>query len=342
MSERLQNTCSWSSSRESTFRECKKKYWYTYYGAWEGWPLYFRDPRSHVSPLAAYLYRLKNMQPVSMFVGSLVHKVIEESVPSLIQTKKLPPKSALLEKGKTLLSKGLEESSSKAWLTHPKKHTNLLEDYYQHHKPSYEELEHKVTTCLSNWYDSPLTQGMLLHPNTTFGDVEKLMQFSLGADMQCIVVFDLYVHWKREEKDEKLLIFDWKTGSESDRIMKQMAAYALAAIHLLRVPLSSIIVCPFYLMDSPTAYKKIGAGSPHPLSEKDIEETKRSISSALQEMKELHVEGRLPDPTRFPYVEERRQCRFCPFQELCEKASFQEKNPSELELMCIHSQEITK
>ena len=330
MGERLQNKCAWSSSRESTFLECKKKYWYTYYGAWEGWPIHYNDARKSVDPLASYLYRLKNMQPVPVFLGSLVHKVIENTLRTLMKSKKLPAFSLILEEGKFLLQRGLHESTQKAYLKNPKKHINLLEEYYGRKIPPIDELERKVETCLFNWYHSPIVQSMVLHPMASFGDVEQLMTFTIAPEMECIVVFDLYLHWKRGTPDEKLIIFDWKTGGENSRIQKQMLSYALAATHMLQAPLDSLILCPFYLADSPHAYKKLGVGQEHSISEEEVRETQKNICTALSSMQALHKEN--PDPKLFPYTSERKSCLNCPFQELCNKIDYQECTIDELKL----------
>lgn len=334
MGERLQNTCSWSSSREGTFLECKKKYWYSYYGAWEGWPLHYKDSRTSVDPLAHYLYRLKNMQSLPIFIGSLVHKVIENLLRTLMKSKKLPSFSFVLEEGKFLLQKGLHESKEKLYLKNPKKHANLLEDYYKREKASVGELESKIETCLFNWYHSPIIQSMILHPAASLGDVEQLMRFSIAPAMECIVVFDLSLYWKRGTSGEKLIIFDWKTGAENSRIMKQMLSYALAATHALHAPLSSLILCPFYMSESPHAYKKMGVGQPVPFAEGELEETKASIMNSLSSMQAMHTDNPLPAPQHFPYTEERKACFNCPFQEVCLKVGYQEKTSEELRLAC--------
>lgn len=339
MAERLQNHCCWSSSREATFNECKKKYWYSYYGAWEGWPLNFKDARSEVDPLAAYLYRLKNIQPLVFFIGSTVHKCIEQTIKDFMVTKALPPLEQLLDEGRSLIKKGMDESKKQAWKKHPKRHVNLLEDYYKKPALSNEEILEKVVLCLSNWYHSSIVQSILPHKNTTFGDVEKPMQFSLAPNLDCLVVYDLYLFWKKGTDEEKLLIFDWKTGSEHGRIMKQLSAYALAAQALLNTPIDSIILSPFYLSQGPSAYKKIGNGYEERLTASDIEQTKKEISASLMAMKELHTAPKLPDPMQFAYTEERRQCAFCPFKELCEKAQYEEKSRSELEALSLSSKE---
>jgi len=270
------------------------------------------------------------MQTSPVFVGSLVHKVIENLLLTFMKSKKLPSLTFLIDEGKFLLQKGLHESQQKAYIKNPKKHINLLEDYYKREKPSSEELECKIETCLCNWYHSPIVQSMILHPLASFGNVEQLMQFALEPNMDCIVVFDLYLHWKKGTPDEKLIIFDWKTGAENNRISKQMLSYALAAIHLLQAPLSSIILCPFYLAESPHSYKKMGVGQPAPFSEKEVEETKESIQKSLAAMHSMHSENPFPAPQNFPYTEEKKACFNCPFQELCKKVDYQEKTKDEL------------
>ena len=195
-------------------------------------------------------------------------------------------------------------------------------------------MESKIETCLFNWYHSPIVQSMLLHPSASFGDVEQLMRFSISPTMECIVVFDLSLYWKRGTSEEKLIILDWKTGAENNRIMKQMASYALAATHALHVPLSSLILCPFYMAESPHSYKKMGVGQPIPLSEKELEETKASIMNSLSSMQALHTENPLPSPDLFPYTEERKSCFNCPFQEVCRKVDYQQKTAEEIRLAC--------
>ena len=37
MNTELKNEFSWSKSRDETFRECHRKYYFQYYGYWNGW-----------------------------------------------------------------------------------------------------------------------------------------------------------------------------------------------------------------------------------------------------------------------------------------------------------------
>jgi hypothetical protein len=68
--EPLENTFSWSLSRHRTFRECPRKYWFHYYGAWGGWEY-------DAPPEARELYLLKNLTGLHLIAGDVVHRAIE-------------------------------------------------------------------------------------------------------------------------------------------------------------------------------------------------------------------------------------------------------------------------
>ncbi|MGR3952240.1 MAG: PD-(D/E)XK nuclease family protein [Chlamydia sp.] len=341
---RLQNLFNWSASRESTFRECKKKYWYTYYGAWDGWPIYYNDPRGKsIDPLAAYLYMLKNMQSLPIFIGSAVHTVIETALKATqgCETKRLPEMSELLLNGENRIKKGIEESTQGAWKKHPKKHTHLLEHYYDFPLESHaiDAAIEKVRKCLENWYTSPCTQNITLSPRAVWKEIEKAMTFEVEKGISAIVVFDFSISWQRKEAEKKPLtvIFDWKTGQENQKIEDQMYAYAIGARRELGIPLESLLLVPFYLAQGPDSYKKIGAHQKDELHEERLIEVQKRIVSSSLEMISLHqVEKDIsgassrPDPTLFPYTTNESSCRKCPFREMCEKADFKQLSIAEL------------
>ena len=66
----LINELSWSHSRRNTFEECQRKYFYQYYGSWEGW-LWNATQRQKE------LYLHKKLVNRWMWMGTVVHKTIE-------------------------------------------------------------------------------------------------------------------------------------------------------------------------------------------------------------------------------------------------------------------------
>lgn len=336
--QRLLNTCRWSSSREATFNECKKKYWYTYYGAWEGWPKTPYDARKEIDPLASHLYMLKNMQPACMFMGSLVHKVIEECLKRIQQTKKAPPLEDLITQTSLLYEKSIRESKEQVWKNHPKHHTNLLEHFYGLPFGPAEEatVKEKALTCITNWIASPCIQNIALHKNSEWLGIESTQTFSVADGIEAIVVYDFFLRWPRSDGSKIMIIFDWKTGQESKLIDDQLCAYALAATTLFSVPLETVLLSPFYLMAGPSGYKKYGATQENSIDVHKLATTKSRIIESSQKMLSLHQKPKddgivpTPDPTLFPYPEDRRGCRRCQFQQLCSAAAFEQKGSAEL------------
>ena len=62
----LANEFSWSRSRDATFQDCRRKYFYQYYGAWGGW-----DPGA--PPDVRRLYILKQLSSRQQWAGRIVH-----------------------------------------------------------------------------------------------------------------------------------------------------------------------------------------------------------------------------------------------------------------------------
>ena len=66
----LTNDFSWSRSRDNTFQDCKRRYYYHYYGSWGGW-------EAGVSAEIRRLYILKQLASRQMWAGRVVHDGIE-------------------------------------------------------------------------------------------------------------------------------------------------------------------------------------------------------------------------------------------------------------------------
>jgi hypothetical protein len=336
--QQLVNACRWSSSRESTFHECQKKYWYTYYGAWDGWPKTPFDTRESIDPLASYLYMLKNMQPACMFMGSMVHKVIEDCLKGIQYTKKTPPLTELTTQASLRYDASMKESKEHLWKKHPKHHVNIFEHFYGLPFDDSEEkaLKDKALACIANWHSSPCIQNVALHPKSEWMGIETIQTFSLEENVEAIVVYDFFLRWPKSDGSKVMIIFDWKTGQESKKIEDQLFAYALAATTLFSVTSDALIISPFYLSAGPSGYKKYGAGQEISIDASQLTATRSRIITSTQQMLALHPAKNeqgvvpIPDPTLFSYPDDRRGCRRCPFQQLCVAADFQQKPYTEL------------
>src|SRR5262245_11455531 len=71
--EPIVNEFSWSKSREGLFSECKRRFWFQYYGSWGGW-------EAEADPRTREIYVLKQLVSRPSWVGNVVHGAIERSL----------------------------------------------------------------------------------------------------------------------------------------------------------------------------------------------------------------------------------------------------------------------
>ena len=329
---RLINDFSWSYSRHNTFQECKKRYWYTYYGSWEGWPKTPWDARTSIDPLASYLYIIKQMRALPLFVGSTVHETIEHTLQHKTYAK--PQKDTLIAKALKRFDEGILASTHEEWRKSPKKHLNLFEHYYKIPitDDNLEEAKQKIITCITNWYESPIA-AMLFDERARRICVEEMHTFQLAEIHKIIVVIDLAINWKNNSEDITIL-FDWKTGKKSQKTDEQLFAYALFASKVWKINIERLILTPFYLL--PNEYEKIGHRQKEPIREEKLKQVEQEIIASCEAMRapitnySVYAGAPPPDPTLFPYTEKRDQCISCPFRELCEKANYEEHSTDRL------------
>src|SRR2546426_6459056 len=79
----LANEFSWSRSRDGAFQECKRRYFYHYYGAWGGWD-------AAVAPEVRRLYVLKQLASRQQWAGRVVHDAIEMALHAFAQGRDIP------------------------------------------------------------------------------------------------------------------------------------------------------------------------------------------------------------------------------------------------------------
>ena len=86
----LVNEFSWSRSRDHTFQECRRKYFYHYYGAWGGWD-------ASAPPEVRRLYVLKQLASRQQWAGRTVHDAIEDLEETGIHVRRDIPIGMMLE-----------------------------------------------------------------------------------------------------------------------------------------------------------------------------------------------------------------------------------------------------
>ncbi len=88
MGKSLVNEFSWSHARHSKFVECRRAYWFHYYGAWGGW-----EPKA--KPLQRELYVLKRLATRFTWSGSIVHAAIRGTLNAIRAGRPIRPERVL-------------------------------------------------------------------------------------------------------------------------------------------------------------------------------------------------------------------------------------------------------
>ncbi len=118
----FKNRFSWSSSRSELFAECKRKYYYQYYGFWGGW-------KKQADRRLKTLYMLKQLDNRFLWKGNIIHEAIAFLILSRLKKQALP-----LEQFKETVVKRMRnqyrESLTGQYRSNPKYKFGLLEHEY--------------------------------------------------------------------------------------------------------------------------------------------------------------------------------------------------------------------
>ncbi len=295
----LKNELSWSASRDRALKECARAYYWSYYGSWGGWD-------GEAPEDARLAYRLKRIANMDMWAGDVAHRVIAETLDTVRRGGQLAELEEMRERARFFLNREWFQSKDRAWEENAKRFRNLYEHYYD--KPITRDRRHqireKIFVCLKNFHRSPVLQEILKVPHDGWL-VEDLESFEVGG----VPVFakpDLAL-----KHDDEVVIYDWKTGRESDRDRIQMSAYALLAIERYGARPDGLRVVLFYLKSG-----IVRSGTP---SAADLDEIRGKIAESVEGMRGLVTADNEAKREDFALTRSRRACERCHFLELCQE-----------------------
>lgn len=300
----FKNKFSWSKSRDTLFGECKRQYYYNYYGSWGGW-----DKKT--DRVTRMLYVLKNLNTRPQWKGTSVHEEIARVLRELNSTGKLTPIEKSIKRMSELMRGEFKESRTRSyWLKEGSLRnsaalfdheymTDLTDDVWR-------EVHDDGVLCIRNFYESTVLEQLTSADETPIItiDKQKPTSFYIG-DNKIYVNLDLAY-----ESLGMLEIVDWKTGkSESDNL--QFLVYTIYAEQELNYPLHKVRLTEYNLhLQEPIL---------HTFSPEEIEEAKGYIAGSIQEMKELLLDpsqntARMSD---FKRVDNESVCNLCNFKKIC-------------------------
>lgn len=303
--KKLVNELTWSVSRAQLFQACPRAYYYTYYGAWGGW-------EDDASPVTRKLYILKNIKPLAMWAGSVVHSLIKDTLDEFARSGRRPETAALQEQARARMNAGWKEAVGREWEQYPSRRTNLFELYYGNGRTLPVEttraIRERVFTCLESFVMSPTVREILALPYSCWKTNDVLDTFMCNdVKVWCALDF-AYV-----DADGVCHVLDWKTGAENRATLRQqLACYALYAMGKWSVPLEKLNLHGIFLLDG-------GRKSDYPVQPDLLVSVQDQIVTSSQAMrtKLRDPEKNVAEEEDFPCTPSEYVCGQCSFREVC-------------------------
>ena len=301
----LVNEFTWSVSRNSLFQECRRAYYYSYYGAWTGWD-------SSAPERTRRIYLLKNVKTLDMWAGTIVHDTIAEAL-RRYAAKAAPITAAELQAvARQKLRAGWLEAVNGEWRTSPKK-TNLSDLYYGNGKTlppeQTERIKEKIYDCLRAFAESALLKQIQAATYLAWKPVDKLDSFLLNETKVWCAIDFAYT-----DPAGMLRILDWKTGAENEESLQmQLACYAFFAGDKWRVKPENMRLYGVFLRDN-------ARESEYTMTPEVMIEAREKMLQSGAEMRKYLRDPLANDPLpeeEFPCCGRGRTCQRCCFREIC-------------------------
>ncbi len=299
----LKNEFTWSTKRGGVFDECRRKYWFEYYGFWGGW-----NPRSEDRTRSIYV--LKQLKGRQAWAGERVHQAVADAL-QLIHAGLPADPDELGEEVVKRMREEFRESREKEYWSRPKKACGLLEHEFDIPVSDAEwaATSDHARACLKNFFASPILAELRALDRSNWLQVEEMDQFRIDG-VPIWVKMDLAYR----AADGRLRIVDWKTGRldpNPDPI--QLTCYAIYASAKWNVPPERIETVHVNLGANESSVRQVDAAL--------IGSVRGRIQESIAGMAK-HLEGRIFDNVPLPEsafapTDSTSSCRRCQFRRVC-------------------------
>ncbi|GAA4880285.1 hypothetical protein GCM10023310_70590 [Paenibacillus vulneris] len=295
---------SWSTSRAKIFKECKRQYYYHYYGSHNGW----LDDATEEQRMA---YRLKNLTNLYMIFGESLHFIAESSINQWRLLKDFPNRDDIVLSCRKNLNDAFIASQSRSkWLNRPKKSIMLHEIYYNGKLPQKrtEAIKERLEPCIDNLLASKTIHDITQVEDSSILEVEQLNTFNMLDDKLYVKMDLLY-----RNESGKFIITDWKTGKPDEDNKFQALFYVLyLKDQFPNLKIEDVVIRLEYLM--------FGECIEIEPTEEMLRWTKQEVVNSIEEMrlyvsddnlnKPFHKDAFEPEPSKMA-------CSGCNYRELC-------------------------
>jgi hypothetical protein len=300
MRAELTNEFSWSRSRDGAFQECRRKYYYHYYGAWGGW-------EAAAPEEIRRLYILKQLSSRQQWAGRVVHDAIELALHGLRDGRTMPVEPFIADVIERMRG---EWRSSRAgrYRDNPMTVALFEHEYRVELRPeAWQALSQNVAACLRNFFRLPLLADVL----KTSPEHWSIEHWSKVFDFEGTAVWVApdFGFWSPEGR---LGLVDWKTGgAHGDGAAFQLGCYALYAREVLGVAPAQVDLYEVNLREPQVTRHHWGA--------ERLEDVREQLRLSIRSMKAYLAdpEANVAVITDFERTEELRICRWCNFRAVC-------------------------
>ena len=301
MGEVLKNDFRWSVSRDRTFRECPRQYWFNHYGFWGGWEY-------DVEARTRDIYVLKQLKSRPTWVGEVVHDCIRHSIENLARGIAILPIERILEITRNRMRNDFRVSRDGLYRDNPKFACGLFEHEYRVPVTDEEwrESADTVDRCLVTFYSSPVWEQLCATKPGDFLEIERFSNFVLDG-----VPVTVKLDCATRETDH-VVVWDWKTGRREGADAKlQLACYAFYVHQAYGIPIHRVRMRRFELSG--------GGVHERTIAERELGEILDYVRGSISDMRSLldDPEHNLGGEDRFSKVERREVCLRCNFFQVC-------------------------
>ncbi len=296
----LVNTFSWSRSRDSTFQECRRRYFYQYYGSWSGW-----EPDAPEE--TRRLYVLKQLASRQQWAGRVVHDAVEMVLKAIAEGHELPQEPFIRDIVERM-RQDWKSSRAGRYRENPKTPALFEHEYAIGIKPEvWQALSRHVVTCVRNFFRLPLVAEIRRTPleHWMVEYASKAFEFE-GTPIWIAPDFGF---WNAEDR---LVLVDWKTGaSDPESTAFQLGCYALYAHEVLKQSPDQVDLFEVNLRDS--------AVTGVHWDDDRLDAIKERVRFSIRSMKAYLADpdGNAAVIDNFERSEELRICRWCNFRAVC-------------------------
>ncbi len=288
----------WSVTRDKRLRTCLRRYWLHHYASRGG-------GGKKATPESRELYVLKHLRNRYMWVGEIVHEMIELALNALRRGDAVPVEQ-LAERGTRRMRMQYSESIQGMYRDNPAFKYAFFEHEYREEvtREEWRNQRDRMEACLRAFEKLPLVDTIRGTPAFRWLALESAASFEL--DSATIVVKPDFAY---RDSDERVVLVDWKTGKPRlDDEKLQLAVYAAYAKRAWGVADITRAVL---------AYLEANEVVEIQLSEADLAWGEAQVRDSVKHMRELAAGE--PTIERFPMTDDVTRCALCSFKRVCRR-----------------------